>query len=83
MSQNTIPMTMEHKGYTATVEWDEESQCFSGEVIDTWGMVVFFDYTWEKAYEGFKAILDDYLRDCEKDGEEPRMSNRKALAYTS
>lgn len=25
MSQNAAPMTMEHRGYTATVEWDEEA----------------------------------------------------------
>jgi len=83
MNQDTNSKTMEYKGYTAIVEWDEESKCYSGEVQDTWGMVVFHDYTWELAYQGFKNILDWYLENCEEDGEEPRMSNRKALAYTS
>jgi len=79
---NTTPMTMKHKGYTAFVEWDEETKQYFGKVQDTWGTVVFYDDTWEKAYEGFKAILDDYLRDCEKDGEEPRLSNRELVAHS-
>ena len=73
-------MTMEHSGFTATVRWDVESKCYAGKVMDTWGTVVFYDYTWEKAYQGFRALLDDYLKCCGEDGEEPRQSVREAPA---
>jgi len=80
MSQNTSPMTMEHRGYTAIVTWNEEAGHYFGKVLDTWGTVIFYDYTWEKAYQGFKDVLDDYLKGCEEDGEEPRLSNREPMA---
>jgi len=82
MIQNTDQTTMEHRGYTAIVKWDEESDCYAGEVMDTWGMVVFYDYTWEKAYQGFRDVLDQYLERCEEDGEEPRLSNRELVAHS-
>jgi len=82
MSQSASQTIMEYRGYTANVKWDEESKCYSGKVMDTWGMVVFYDYTWEKAYQGFRDVLDQYLEHCEEDGEEPRLSNRELVAQS-
>jgi len=83
MDQGAEPMTMEHRGYTATVRWDEESKCYAGKVMDTWGTIAFHDYTWEKMYQAFKNMLDDYLEHCKEDGEEPRLSVREALAHAA
>jgi len=71
--------TMQHRGYTAAVEWVEEAKQYWGEALGTWGKVVFYDDTWEKAYQAFKDTLDWYLGECEKDGEEPRLSRRRPM----
>jgi predicted HicB family RNase H-like nuclease len=61
-------LTMEHRGYTAIVEWDEESRSYCGSAMDTkGGGVIFWDHTWKKAYQGFKDALDWHLEDCEED----------------
>jgi predicted HicB family RNase H-like nuclease len=73
--------TMEHRGYTASVEWDEECGCYSGTVLDTWGTVVFSGDTLEDVRDRFKGILDWYLEECERDGVEPRLSNREEMAH--
>jgi len=80
MTENTTQGTMEHRGYTATVRWDEESKCYAGEVLDTWDMIVFYDHTWEKTYQAFRNVLDWHLEECGKNGKEPRLSNREPMA---
>ncbi|MDR2561905.1 MAG: hypothetical protein LBC63_09080 [Holophagales bacterium] len=69
--------TMQHRGYTAAVEWVEKNKQYYGEALGTWGKVIFYDDTWEKAYQAFKDALDWYLEECRKDGEEPRLSRRR------
>jgi len=82
MNKATDTKTMEYKGYTATVEWDDEAKQWCGEVLDIWGMVIFQGDTWEETYQAFKETLDSHIKVCEGDGEEPRMSNRELLAHT-
>jgi len=83
MSHGATKTTMEHNGYTASVEWDAECGCYSGIVMDAWGTVVFSGDTLEEAHDRFKGILDWYLEDCQKDGVEPRLSNREEMAHSS
>jgi len=73
---------MEYGGYTAIVKWNKENQCYSGEVMDTWGIVGFGGDTWEEAHQAFREILDWYLEECEKKGHEPRQSNIEAMAHS-
>jgi len=64
MIQGTARQTMEYRGYTALVEWIEEEGRYSGEVMDTWGIIGFRGNTLEEAHQAFKKILDWYLDEC-------------------
>ena len=79
MTENRTQGTMEHRGYTATVRWDEDSKCYAGKVMDTWDTIVFYEYTWEKTYQAFTEVLDWHLEDCVKSGKDPRTSNREPM----
>ena len=72
MSETTLQTTVEHRGYTAQVEWDEETNCYSGEVFGIWAVIGFSGNTLDEARHRFKELLDLYLEDCEKDGSDPR-----------
>jgi len=74
MNELVLQTTMEHRGYTAQVEWDEDANCYSGEVLGAWGMVGFRGNTLDEAHQGLKEVLDWYLEDCEKKGIDPRQS---------
>ncbi|MDR0499272.1 MAG: hypothetical protein LBH03_06035 [Holophagales bacterium] len=73
---------IEYRGFTATMGWDEESQCYSGEVMDTWGIVGFNGFTFEKARQAFKEMMDWYLEECEKKGRDPHMSQEQQCKCT-
>jgi len=68
--------TMEYKGYTATLEWEDDVEQWSGEVQDTWGTVIFQGDTIDDTYQAFRDALDSHLLACEQENEEPRLSNR-------
>jgi predicted HicB family RNase H-like nuclease len=82
MNQTMTRQALEYKGFTASVEWSGDEGCFSGQVADTWGTIGFAGKTLEEANQEFMEMLDWYLEDCERDGEEPRMSKRGALAHS-
>jgi len=82
MTQEQNLLTMEYRGYTASVTWNDEAKYYYGRALDTWGTICFYDYTWEKAFQAFKDLMDEYLEECERDGEEPRLSNRELAAHS-
>jgi len=80
MNPVIIQAIMIYKNYTASIEWLEDEQSYRGKVKDTWGTITFSGNTLDEAYQMFVEVLDYYLEDCEKNGEEPRLSNRELCA---
>ena len=62
---------MEHKGYTAKVEFDDEADIFHGEVINLRDVVTFEGTTVEELHQGFTDSVDDYLEYCAGRNEQP------------
>lgn len=62
---------MEYKGYTGTVEFDEEAEIFHGEVINLKDVVTFEADSVEGLKREFQASIDDYLEFCQSRDEEP------------
>jgi predicted HicB family RNase H-like nuclease len=62
---------MRYKGYTASVQHNEEEKCLIGEVIGIDHIIFFRGATSEEIYETFKEMIDEYLEDCAEEGIEP------------
>jgi len=62
---------MEHKGYFAKVEFDEEANIFHGEVINLRDVITFEGSTVDELRQAFQDSVDDYLEFCAERGEDP------------
>ena len=62
---------MEYKGYVGKVEFDDEAGIFHGEVINTRDVITFQGASAAELKKAFRESVEDYLRFCEKRGEEP------------
>lgn len=62
---------MEHKGYTARVEFDDEAGLFHGEVEGTRDVVTFQGGSVEELRQAFRDSVDDYLDWCAARGKTP------------
>ena len=62
---------MEHKGYRATVTFDDAAGVFHGEVVDTRDVIVFEGTTATQLRKEFEFSVDDYLKVCEERGRTP------------
>jgi predicted HicB family RNase H-like nuclease len=62
---------MEYKGYLGTVEYDEKAKIFHGDVINTRDVITFQGTTVEGIEAAFKESIEDYLKWCKEEGEEP------------
>ncbi len=62
---------MEHKGYVAKVEFDDDSNVFHGEVVDLRDVITFEGTNVEELRRAFKDSVDDYLEFCAERNEEP------------
>lgn len=62
---------MEHKGYIATVEFDDEALIFHGEVINTSDVITFQGTNATELRQAFVDSIEDYLAFCLERGEEP------------
>jgi len=61
--------TIEYKGHVATVEFDEETGVFHGEVANLRDIVTFEGRTERELREAFRDSLDDYLAFCAERGQ--------------
>jgi len=52
---------MTYKGYTATVEFDDEAMVFSGEVVGIRDVITFQGKSVEELETAFRDSVDDYL----------------------
>ena len=62
---------MNYKGYSGTVEYDDENRVFTGSVINVKTVITFHGNTVDELESEFRASVDDYLEWCKEDGVEP------------
>lgn len=62
---------MIYKGYMGHVEFDDETEIFYGEIINTRDVITFQGSTVSEIKKAFKGSVDDYLAFCKERGEEP------------
>jgi predicted HicB family RNase H-like nuclease len=60
-----------YKGYMGYVEFDDETDIFHGEIINTRDVITFQGSTVAEIKKAFKESIDDYLNFCKERDEEP------------
>lgn len=63
--------TMQYKGYTAKIEYDDEDQLFYGDVLDVSDVITFSGASAEELRRGFEESVDAYLTYCEENDRQP------------
>lgn len=63
--------TMNHRGYTARIEFDERDNIFVGRVLGLRTTISFHGETVKELRKQFAAAIDEFLRDCEQQGVRP------------
>ena len=66
--------TMNHKGYTARIEFDERDNIFVGRVLGLRTMISFHGETVAELRSAFETAIDELLRDCKEQGVRPEKS---------
>ena len=66
-------MTVEHKGYVAEYEYDDEAELYCGSVVNTesYAIAIFELPEGYDVYREFQISVDIYLESCVEDGVEP------------
>ena len=62
---------MEHKGYFAKVEFDDEANIFHGEIINLRDVITFEGKSVDDLRKAFNESVEDYLEFCAERGEDP------------
>jgi predicted HicB family RNase H-like nuclease len=62
---------MNHKGYTARIEFDERDNIFVGRVLGLRAMISFHGETVAELHEAFASAIEDFLADCKEQGIKP------------
>jgi predicted HicB family RNase H-like nuclease len=60
-----------YKSYIGHVEFDDETDIFHGEIINTRDVITFQGSTVAEIKKAFKESIDDYLDFCKERNEEP------------
>jgi len=63
--------TMNHKGYTARLEYDERDNIFVGRVLGLRSIISFHGETVSDLRHEFEVAIEDILRDCKEQGIKP------------
>ncbi len=63
--------TMRYRGYTASIQYDDEDQEFFGDVVDLRDTITFSGSSVAELRDAFHAAVDDYIEFCEQRGEAP------------
>ncbi|MBV5318839.1 MAG: type II toxin-antitoxin system HicB family antitoxin [Desulfobulbaceae bacterium] len=63
--------TMNHKGYTARIEFDERDNIFVGRVLGVRSIISFHGETVTELRREFETAIEDYLLDCAEQGLAP------------
>ncbi|MES2772473.1 MAG: type II toxin-antitoxin system HicB family antitoxin [Pseudomonadota bacterium] len=63
--------TMNHKGYTARIEFDERDNIFVGRVLGLRSIISFHGETVADLRNEFALAIEDFLNDCKEQGVKP------------
>jgi len=63
--------TMNHRGYTARVEYDERDSIFVGRILGIQAIISFHGETVSELKAEFELAVNDYLLECEEKGVNP------------
>jgi predicted HicB family RNase H-like nuclease len=63
--------TMNHKGYTARLEYDERDNIFVGRILGLRSIISFHGETVSDLRHEFEVAIEDFLRDCKEQGIKP------------
>jgi predicted HicB family RNase H-like nuclease len=63
--------TMNHKGYTARIEFDERDSIFVGRVLGLHTMISFHGETVAELRSELETTIEEFLRDCKEQGVRP------------
>ena len=63
--------TMNHKGYTARIEFDERDNIFIGRVLCLRTIIGFHGETVVELRSAFEIAIEQFLRDCKVQGVRP------------
>ena len=58
--------TMNHKGYTARIEFDERDNIFVGRVLGLHTIISFHGETVVELRSEFETAIEQFLRDCKE-----------------
>lgn len=63
--------TMNHKGYTARVEFDERDSLFVGRVLGLHTIISFHGETVIELRSAYETAIEEFLQDCKEQGIRP------------
>jgi predicted HicB family RNase H-like nuclease len=63
--------TMQHRGYTARIEFDERDSIFVGRALGLRSIISFHGETVAQLRSELEAAVDDFLQDCQAQGIKP------------
>ena len=63
--------TMNHKGYTARIDFDERDNIFVGRVLGLRSIISFHGETVTDLRHEFEVAIEDFLNDCKEQGVKP------------
>lgn len=64
--------TMNHKGYSARIEYDERDNILVGRVLGLRAIISFHGQTVKELRKEFEHAIDDYLAECAEKGVSPQ-----------
>jgi len=70
---------LNYNGYIGQIEFDDETDLFHGEVINTKAVITFQGTTVPEIKAAFRDSIEDYLEFCTELGEEPEKPNSGEL----
>ncbi|MBQ6656873.1 MAG: type II toxin-antitoxin system HicB family antitoxin [Ottowia sp.] len=72
-------MSLTYKGYTASVEYDEDDNLLWGKVDGISDGIIFHSDPTEGIRKEFQASIDDYLQWCAEEGKQPQRPTSESL----
>jgi predicted HicB family RNase H-like nuclease len=63
--------SMNHRGYTARIDYDERDNIFVGRILGIRGIISFHGETVGELRAEFERAIDDYLAECAEKGAKP------------
>ncbi len=63
--------TMNYKGYTARIEYDERDNIFVGRVLGLRNIISFHGETVADLRHEFEVVIENFLNDCKEQGIKP------------